>query len=163
MYRRFPPYQGTLNGQNALFYCVDFSHDITANTSWQATVTDLNNTSDDSATRLGNSTIYSEIAWLLDQSEASSNQTTKAQLQWAVWSFSGGGNPYGTNGQLTTEATNEVTNGFTDSNWAILTPTGSYGREFFVNTPEPSSVLLLSMGLVGLAIARHRKCIASCR
>jgi len=69
-----PPYQGTLNGEDALFYCVDFTHDITGNTSWQATVTDISSTADYSATRLGSGTIYSEIAWLLDQSVASGNR-----------------------------------------------------------------------------------------
>jgi hypothetical protein len=155
-----PPYQGTVNGQDAELYCVDFTHDITANTSWQASVTDISNTSDYSSTRLGSGTIYSEITWLLDQSQGTTNQTTQAELQWAVWSFSGGGNPYGTNSNLITLASNAVAAGFTDNSWEILTPTGNYGQEFVVKTPEPSSLLLLSMGLVGLAIVGGRKRIA---
>lgn len=157
-----PPYQGTLNGQDALFYCVDFTHDITGNTSWQVTVTDISSTADYSSTRLGSGTIYSEIAWLLDQSVASGNQTTQAELQWAVWSFSGGGDPYGTNSLLVGEAQNAVANGFAPNNWNILTPIGSYGQEFLVdpppptNTPEPSSFLLLGIGLAALGIAGGR-------
>jgi hypothetical protein len=145
-----PPYQGTLNGQSAQFYCVDFSHEITANTTWQATVTNLG-ASSYSSTRLGSGTIYYEIAWLLDQSLASTNQTIEAELQWAVWSFSGGSNPYGTNSTLTTEAFNAVKNGFTDNSWEILTPVGRYGQEFFVRTPEPSTLGLLIMALIALA------------
>jgi len=145
-----PPYGGTLNGQSAEFYCVDFSHDITANTSWQATVTNLGS-SNYSSTRLDNSTIYYEIAWLLDQSLATTNQTTQAELQWAVWSFSGGWNPYGTNSTLTAEALSAVNNGFTDNSWEILTPTGNYGQEFFVRTPEPSTLALLIIALIALA------------
>jgi hypothetical protein len=145
-----PPYQGTLNGQSAEFYCVDFSHEITGNTSWQATVTNLG-ASSYSATRLGSSTIYYEIAWLLDQSLATTNQTTQAELQWAVWSFSGGWNPYGTNSTLVAEALSAVQNGFTDNSWEILTPVGKYGQEFFVRTPEPSTLGLLIMGLIALA------------
>lgn len=152
-----PPYQGTLNGQDASFYCVDFSHEITGNTGWQATVTHLNNTANYVATRLGSQSIYEEIAWLLDQDMASTDQTTEAELQWAVWSFSGGGNPYGTNNSLITEALNAVNGGFTDSSWEILTPTGGYGQEFMVKTPEPSSLSLLIIGLIGLAIIAYRK------
>lgn len=154
-----PPYQGTLNGEDALFYCVDFTHDITGNTSWQVTVTDISSTADYSSTRLGSGTIYSEIAWLLDQSVASGNQTTQAELQWAVWSFSGGGDPYGTNSLLVGEAQTAVANGFAPNNWDILTPVGSYGQEFLVdpppptNTPEPSSFVLLGIGLATLGIA----------
>lgn len=152
-----PPYGGTVNGQSAEFYCVDYAHDIYANTSWQATVTQLSSTANYSGTRLDNATEYMEIAWLLDQSLLSTNQTTEAELQWAVWSFSGGGNPYGTNSTLLSQALSAVQHGFTDYSWEILTPTGKYGQEFFVRTPEPSTLLMLGIGLLGLLTLRRRK------
>lgn len=151
-----PPYQGTINGHSAEFYCVDYSHSIYPNTSWQANVTQLSASANYSGTRLDNATEYMEIAWLLDQSLLTTNHTTEAELQWAVWSFSHGGNPYGTNSTLLTEALNAVHNGFTGYNWEILTPTGSYGQEFFVRTPEPSTLLMLS-GLLGLLTVKRRK------
>jgi hypothetical protein len=151
-----PLYGGTMDGQSEEFYCVDYSHEIYGNTNWKATVTQIGATTNYSGTRLDNATDYMEIAWLLDQSLVSTNQTTQAELQWAVWSFSGGGNPYGTNSTLLTEALNAVHNGFTDYNWEILTPTGSYGQEFFVRTPEPSTLLMLSGGLIGLFFLRRR-------
>jgi hypothetical protein len=152
-----PPYQGTLNGQSESFYCVDFSHDITGNTSWQATITTLGPTTNYSGTRLDNGTEYMEIAWLLDQSLATTNKTTQAELQWAVWSLSGGGNPYGTNSILLTDASNAVKNGFADDGWEILTPTGNYGQEFMVRTPEPSTLFMLGGGLIGLLFLRRRQ------
>jgi hypothetical protein len=145
-----PPYGGTLNGQSAEFYCVDFSHEITGNTTWQAIVTNLG-ASSYSATRLGSATIYYEIAWLLDQSLATTNQTLQAEYQWAVWSFSGGGNPYHDNSTLIAQALNAVQHGFTDNSWEILTPVGRYGQEFFVRTPEPGTLGLLLIGLIALA------------
>jgi len=51
-----------------------------------------------------------------------------------------------------------VANGFAPNNWNILTPVGSYGQEFLVdpppptNTPEPSSFMLLVVGLAGLGM-----------
>jgi hypothetical protein len=157
-----PPYQGTLDGQSASFYCVDFTHDITANTGWQATVTGLANSADYTSTRLGSGSIYTEIAWLLDQSLASGNQTMQAELQWAVWSFSGGGDPYGTNSQLVAQAVSAVNGGFTDGDWEVLTPIGSYGQEFLVRTPEPSTFVLLCIGLLSLGMARRRNLAPSC-
>lgn len=152
-----PPYGGTIDGQPASFYCVDFDHEISGGTSWTATVTPLGPTTDYSSTRLNNGTEYQEIAWLLDQSLGTTDQTTQAQLQWAVWSFSGGSDPYGTNSNLLTEAANAVSGGFTANNWEILTPTGQYGQEFFVATPEPSSLAMLAGGLIGLITLGRRK------
>lgn len=57
------------------------------------------------------------------------------------------------------EAQTAVADGFAPNNWDILTPTGSYGQEFLVdpppptNTPEPSSFVLLVIGLAGLGMA----------
>jgi hypothetical protein len=151
-----PAYQGTVNGQSASLFCVDFSHEIYPNTGWQATVTQLG-TSNYSATRLNNGTEYMEIAWLLDQSLLTNSNTSKAEFQWAVWSLSGGPNPYGTNSVLLTQASNAVKNGFSDTSWEILTPTGRYGQEFFVRTPEPSTLIMLGSGLIGLIGFGRRK------
>src|SRR6266849_8870123 len=52
-----PPYGGTLNGQSAAFYCVDFIHPIQAGNTWTATVTSLTG-SNFSSTFLGNQTSY---------------------------------------------------------------------------------------------------------
>ena len=46
------PYTGTLGSQSELFYCVDFSHDITSGQSWNVTITGLPSTNF-STTRLG--------------------------------------------------------------------------------------------------------------
>jgi hypothetical protein len=81
----------------------------------------------------------------------------KAEFQWAIWSFSGGGNPYGTNSSLDANALKAVQNGFTGSGWEILTPAGSYGQEFLVQTPEPGTLGLLLPGLVLLLALKGRR------
>jgi hypothetical protein len=161
-----PPYQGTLNGQSALFYCVDFSHEIYGNTSWSATVTGLNASNGAfSSTRLDNKKTYLEMAWLITHMNAVSNQTEKAEYQWAVWSFSGGKDPFAGSDVLIGDALAAVSGGFGGKGWEILTPTGSYGQEFLVAdqgplttaTPEPSGMLLFGTVMLGMAFALRKK------
>lgn len=143
-----PPYGGTLNGQHEAFYCVDFSTPIWGGESWQVTITSLTG-SNFSMTRLGNQTTYLEMAWLITQMMGTSNQLYQAQDQYAIWSFTGGPNPYGTNSALIAAALVAVQGGFSGQGWEVLTPTGSAGQEFLVFVSEPSEVLML---LIGLAI-----------
>lgn len=148
-----PPYGGTLNGQQQSFYCLDFSTPIWAGESWQVTITSLTGTNF-SATRLGNQTTYLEMAWLVTQMMSTTNQLQQAKDQYAIWSFTGGPNPYGANSALLAAALAAVSAGFSGAGWEILTPTGTAGQEFliFVGVPEPGLLLLL---LIGFGILMH--------
>src|SRR6266852_5266706 len=146
-----PPYGGTLNGQSQLFYCVDFSHPIQAGDTWSVTITSLSG-SNFSSTFLGNKTSYLEMAWLITQMMGTTNQLQIANDQYAIWSFTGGPNPYGTNSALVAAALTAVKAGFTGQGWAILTPTGSLGQEFLIMMPEPATLLMLFMGLMVLGL-----------
>lgn len=162
-----PPYGGTLNGQNASFYCVDFGHQISGNTGWTATTTSLVSASGYGNTYLQNQTTYLEMAWLITQMLGTSNHTLQAQYQWAIWYLSVGSNlnlvkdPYGKDAfWAAAAATAVLQNHFTVSGWEILTPSprGSYGQEFLViGTPESGSLLLLGIGLICLAGLGLRK------
>jgi hypothetical protein len=167
------PYGGTLteNGvtKSASFFCVDFSHNIFGNTSWNANITGLTNPSGYANTLLKSQTTYLEMAWLITQminpaslatQTKQSTQLVQAELQWTIWALSGLNgtpNPYTSwTNQFSTLAANNYTN---VSGWQILTPLigtspqhprSYYGQEFMVvgtPTPEPSSVLLLVAGL----------------
>lgn len=152
-----PPYGGTLNGQSAEFYCVDFTHDITGGMSWNVAVTSLAG-GNFLPTFLGSQTPYLEMAWLVTQMMGTTNQTLQAEYQYAIWSFTSGAsgpNPFGTNAALVAEAV-AASGSFSAQGWEILTPTGSTGQEFLVNTPEPTILVLVIVGLLGLAIASRK-------
>ena len=173
-----PPYGGTLNGQAASFYCIDFNHDIVGQTGWSATVTGLTSGSY-SNTLLHNGTLYLEMAYLVTQMMNTSPtqpnyQETEADYQWAIWSLSVGTNPSnplnpdGMNATLIGDAQTAVAGNWTPSgNWEILTPiygtnpqypNAAYGQEFLVMaTPEPSSIFLLLAGLTLVVFIIGRK------
>jgi len=153
-----PPYGGTLNGQSQQFFCVDFSTPIWAGESWQVTITSLTG-SNFSLTKLKNQTSYLEMAWLVTQMMSTTSQLQKAMDQYAIWSFTGGPNPYGTNSTLVASALAAVQGGFSGQGWEILTPTGSAGQEFliFVGVPEPAELVMLLIGLAVVALATRTK------
>jgi hypothetical protein len=170
-----PPYGGTLDGQPTQFYCVDFSHDITAGMIWSVAVTPVTVGGDYSETFLGNSSSptyagsnanaasdYLLFAYILTEMGQTTDQTTQAQDQWAIWSYTDGGyDPYGT-ANLAAIIANAESNlsSFNPAGWEILTPTdGTYGQEFMINTPEPSSVLLLALGLAALFLLKRRQAL----
>jgi hypothetical protein len=98
---------------------------------------------------------YLEMAWLITQLQAAidaNDVNTAAQDEWAIWSFTGGLDPYGTNSTLLSEAQLAVQNGFTVSNWEILTPdTGQVGQELIVMpTPETGTLIFLLAGVAAL-------------
>ncbi len=151
-----PPYGGTLNGQSESFYCVDFTHDITGGMSWNVAVTSMAG-SNFSATFLQNQTTYEEMAWLVTNMMGSGNQTQEAEDQFAIWSLTGGPNPFGTDVALVAEALAAVESGFTGQGFEILTPTGATGQEFLVYVPEPSVLPMLCIGLLALAFFFRKK------
>ncbi|MGB6199648.1 MAG: PEP-CTERM sorting domain-containing protein [Candidatus Acidiferrales bacterium] len=162
-----PPYGGTLNGQSAEFYCVDFSHDIVSGDTWNAVITPLTNTANYSSTyqytgsNASTEFIYQEFAWLLTQAQDSTDQTAIAADQWAIWSLSGGSDPFtgaDSASTLLADAQAAVDAGFTGQGWEILTPdVGSYGQEFMVQTPEPGAMALLGIGLCALFFVKRRE------
>jgi PEP-CTERM motif len=157
-----PPYGGTLNGQAANFYCVDFSHDITGGMSWSAAVTPVVVGGNYSSTYLNNGNDYLLFAYLLTQMGETTNQTQIAEDQWAIWSFTDGGyDPYGAANLASIINAAEANLGtFNPAGWEILTPdNGTYGQEFMYFVPEPSSMLLLALGLGALMFMKRRQAL----
>jgi hypothetical protein len=156
-----PPYGGTLNGQSTSFYCVDFSSTIQAGDAWTVWVTSLTG-SNFSSTKLGNQTAYLEMAWLVTQMMGATTQLQQAKDQYAIWSFTGGPNPYGTNSSLVAAALTAVKTGFAGQGLTILTPTGSKGQEFLIfSVAEPAELVMLAFGLTVLIIVTRKKLVGA--
>jgi hypothetical protein len=141
---------------------VDFSHPIQAGDTWSVTITSLTG-SNFSSTYLGNQTSYLAMAWLITQMMGTTNQLQIAKDQYAIWSLSGGPNPYGTNSAIVAAALAAAKAGFTGQGWEILTPTGSLGQEFLIMVPEPAALLMLLIGLMILGFAMRNRRVAGAR
>ena len=138
-----PPYSGTLDNIAEDFYCVDFAHDISAGESWQAYIAPVSGTA------------LEEEAWLATQMLGTTNQTQQAEYQWAIWSLSGGTDPYGQSNAntLIASAQSAINVGYTGAGWEVLTPVDwgtQPGQQFLVKTPEGPAFELLFFGLSAL-------------
>ena len=98
-----PPYGGTLDGQAASFYCVDFTHDIGAGNELVGYRHAAHVERDLQLCRtwLARPRTVSAITYcllaLITQMTQTSSQSTQAQDQWAIWSLTDGNyDPYGT-------------------------------------------------------------------
>ena len=161
------PYTGTVNGVYTQFFCIDFATNVGAGASWNAVVTLLANSSSyvntlqytnngkSNAIALNNYLVMAYLATQAETALAANNFTALAQDQFAIWSFTGGPDPYGTNATLLAAAQAAVTGGFTVTGWQILSPAplGSGGQEFLVATPESPSTVLFMLGIVLVAVA----------
>jgi len=161
------PYGGTLNGTPTSFICVDISGHVPAAGSWQATSTMLTNpTNNYVGTIQGSGTVYLEMAYLatlMINNLAAGHVGEATADQFAIWSFTGGPNPFANTPSSTQvldlQALQAVQAGFTVTGWQILTPNpGQIGQEMLVMpAPEPSSLLLISGGLFGCVAFRSRR------
>jgi hypothetical protein len=176
------PYTGTLNygtssAQTVVLFCVDINNEVSMNQVWNANVTSLAS-GNFSNTRYGNGSVnpnlggmnpqvlYEEAAWLVTQ--FSSHSGDYVSLQYALWDLM-------TPGAEPTSFANA--DGTTVAQWLALaaanygqinpasfvvaTNTGTLAytgqvQEFIVQTPEPTTALLLLFGAVSMFLLFRR-------
>ncbi len=161
------PYFGTINGgPQVAIVCIDFDHSVSIGQSWTATVStfaDLSQVRFQGATPADTLRMYQEAAWLSIQ--LSSHPADLGNISFAIWAIfssnalNSSGFTQGAQYWLTL-AQNQTYTAGQFSNFRILTPTATGSnspQEYVTMVPEPSSMILLGSGLIGVLLRKRTK------
>lgn len=179
------PYTGTVDGQQFILNCDDFFHSVKVGDVWKANETSLSNGTNLSNTRFGDLTLYQEAAWLTTQYgvNPASDKNQSIAIQSAIWDLFEGQTANAPDPSVTTwnndnsawwvhqAQTNYATSGLDYSSFYVLTdvtaltaanqyaPYDASSRQEFIihTTPEPSTIVLLATGLIGIIPITRRR------
>ncbi len=172
---------------NVPVICDDWSNNTYQGEQWSATVASASTVSTTGTPMFGNNQpLYNEVAYLAAQIWANpTNATIQTEYSFAIWELTYGANgtykdptdplaylasynpteASAASGFLSYAEANEAN--YNSAGWLILTPEAGTSvplsdgvpQEFltYVNTPEPSTILMLALGLGGLLMLWRRK------
>ena len=142
------PYSLTIKGvTNVLAMCDTFNREINSGDHWTANVYNLTGGANIGSTLFGGTLAdYEQAAYILK------TYPKIPEANAVVWDIflPGSIELTQTGFDIQTAASKNATMGSLTDVFAI-TPTGSVGQEFLYATPEPSTLLTLATGLIGLA------------
>jgi len=176
-------YTVTINGVSTQVVCDDYADESYIGETWTATENALGTLT---GTKWGSQTNatqgYDEMAWLFNQMFSTTNTQTIADIQYAIWAVFDPGALSAISGTDLANAEWWLTQAGLQSFYAgefsnivIYTPNTSYPiscsgqscantppQEFmaYVATPEPSTVLMLGLGMLSLGFLFRRRAIA---
>lgn len=163
----------SLNGNNAIIWCVDFNHftpPVNAPDSYVASRL-FGPGVDLSQTRYGNAALggYRAVAWLIEQYNPalpmSSTGFTAGNIQGTIWDPMGGSSPGASmSDAYNTNLASLIPASFTlQYEWYVVSDVGNgdSNQEFLTarvsTVPEPSTYALMSAGLVVMGLAARRR------
>jgi hypothetical protein len=161
------PYAGTMNGTPVDLFCVDFANEVNFGQQWDANLTSIDFGADLGDARYGAVPgaleLYQQAAWLAQQF-ASQPASQYGDIQATIWQlFSPGAPTPSSSWWLEQARDNYATADYGD--FRIVTNTGPVQmsgqvQEFLTrtqpNAPEPSTLLLAGLGLVGASCMGRR-------
>lgn len=171
------PYYATVGGvANTQIVCDDYEHAVYMGESWTAqvsTFSDLSQVRFQQGSASATLQLYEEAGWLFMQLFNPTNSSSTGNISFAIWEifdsavsgtagWTGGTNPatapVGSAEWWLAQAQGQTWYAGEFNNLEILTPVNPTSpQEYFVMTPEPATLGLLAIGLLGLLVLARMK------
>ena len=161
------PYAGTWNGSPVQMVCDDYSHEVFVGETWQAhasTFADLSHTRFWDSAHAAQSLQKYEMAAFLTAQIFLNPRSAWGDISFAIWRIFTGSTPnFGNSDYWINFAASQNFSNYDFSSFRILTPdssgSGSAQEYIVIVAPEPATMLLLVLGLVGLCLVGRKRAV----
>jgi len=150
------PYSATIEPANLTFpvFCDDFVDQVNLGETWDVTIEQGTNTTGAKFAAAD----YPVLFWLAEQDTSATYITTQLSM-WTETDPGFTGATTASNALLTTARADQSSVDLAE--WQVYTPTG-YGQEQIADSPEPSTIVLIGLGLVAVGLLRRKSLRGGC-